>query len=657
MPSFLIADAAPHGGIGTLVALILFIVASGFIGVLANRATREGSFLKGFFLGNRGLGAWALALTATVQSGGTFMGFPSLVYTHGWIVALWIGSYMVVPITGFGIIGKRLAQLSRRLGAITIPDFFRERFGSSALGLIASLAILFYMSFMMVAQFKAGALVMKLSWPGSGSLALSEDFSNLELKAEHRTRLAKAKIPEAVLTKLEALEGQKFTDKNQLAEKLKEVLSEDELKTYKVKIISEASPIDWLYFAGLAVFTLTVVGYTMAGGFLAAVWTDLFQSVMMFIGVMLLLFLSLYRIGNYEAPAKVSTTAGVVSPAETVANGDAVKAKPSSGGFHPIRSLEKASIQAVENTGPGYIYGPGYDPNGTGRAFLPLSLAISFFVLWVFSGLSSPAGMVRIMACDSTQTLRRSIFLLSIYNCCIYIPLIMIVICGRTFYPNLGTSSDEIVPRMALAMTTDLPISSFWAGLILAAPFGAIMATVSSYLVVISSGLVRDVYQRFINPHATEHQLRLMSYLAMIVVGLIAVASNIKPVNYLQALVVFSSTGTACTFLIPALMSAYWRRASVPGVLAAMVTGAGTALFLYVMGFVPMIPESLGLSENGLIGQVTDFRPYYLFGFDPIVWGLGVSAIAGVGVSLMTRPPNAELISKLFDAQPAVVKS
>ena len=139
--------------------------------------------MKGFFLGNRGLGAWALALTATVQSGGTFMGFPSLVYTHGWIVALWIGGYMVVPITGFGVLGKRLAQLSRKTGAITVPDMFRARFNSPALGLTASLFIMFYMSFMMVAQFKAGALVMKLAWPSSGTLALSEDAAAFRLTA------------------------------------------------------------------------------------------------------------------------------------------------------------------------------------------------------------------------------------------------------------------------------------------------------------------------------------------------------------------------------------------------------------------------------------------------------------------------------------------
>src|SRR5579872_2170070 len=90
----------PDVGYGTLAALVIFIVASMWIGMLANRAMQSGTFMQGFFLGNRGLGAWALALTATVQSGGTFMGFPSLVYTHGWIVALWIAGYMVVPITG-----------------------------------------------------------------------------------------------------------------------------------------------------------------------------------------------------------------------------------------------------------------------------------------------------------------------------------------------------------------------------------------------------------------------------------------------------------------------------------------------------------------------------------------------------------------------------
>ena len=130
------ADLSP--GLGAIAALLVFIVASVGLGVLAQRVVRRGEFLKGYFLGNRSLGSWALALTATVQSGGTFMGFPSLVYSHGWAVALWISGYMVCPIAAFGVIGKRVAQLSRRTSAITVPDLLRERFASPAAGLASS---------------------------------------------------------------------------------------------------------------------------------------------------------------------------------------------------------------------------------------------------------------------------------------------------------------------------------------------------------------------------------------------------------------------------------------------------------------------------------------------------------------------------------------
>src|SRR5436190_3328582 len=123
-------------GWGEFAALVAVIGASAWIGWLAQRVVERGSFVRGFFLGNRGLGVWAMALTATVQSGGTFMGVPSLIYSHGWIVALWIGSYMIVPLTGFAVLGKRLAQISRRCQAITVPDLFRGRFDNQTVGLI-----------------------------------------------------------------------------------------------------------------------------------------------------------------------------------------------------------------------------------------------------------------------------------------------------------------------------------------------------------------------------------------------------------------------------------------------------------------------------------------------------------------------------------------
>jgi len=602
------ASDKPSVGYGTLAALVLFILASMWIGLLANKAMASSGFAKGFFLGNRGLGAWALALTATVQSGGTFMGFPSLVYTHGWAVALWICGYMVVPITGFGVLGKRLAQLSRKTGAITVPDLFRARFQSPALGLTASLLIMFYMSFMMVAQFKAGALVMKLAWPSSGSLKLSEEAAAYHFNKDSLRTLNASGVPASVTDKLTSLADDSFESEAALKARLAELLSSEDVKSYGGKIVEIAQPTDWLYLIGLVVFTLTVVGYTLLGGFLAAVWTDLFQSIMMLIGVMILLVLALKMAGGTEA----------------------------------------ATLTAVEKTGPGFVFGPGYDPKGTGREYMPLGLAFSFFWVWVFAGVGSPAGMVRIMAGKSTEVIRKSIYLLSGYNALIYMPLVMICICGRAIIPDLD-KSDEIIPRVALITTQSLPGGSFIAGLILAAPFGAVMATVSSYLVVIASGLVRDVYQRFINPQAGTHELRRLSYLAMIGIGAIGILANIKPVAYLQAIVVFSGTGAAATFCVPALMLAYWRRATVPGMLAGMFAGAGTMVVLYGLGFL----EAFGMAVLPLqnIGPVTTFHPYYLFEIDPLLWGLAASLVAGVSVSLVTNAPEAEVVSRLFDAE------
>lgn len=91
---------------------------------------------------------------------------------------------------------------------------------------------------------------------------------------------------------------------------------------------------------------------------------------------------------------------------------------------------------------------------------------------------------------------------------------------------------------------------------------------------------MRDVYQRFIHADATDREIRWLTYGVIISVGAIAVAANLRPPKYLQALVVFSGTGQAAAFVTPILMVAFWRRATVPGVMAAMLTGAGTVLGL-----------------------------------------------------------------------------
>jgi SSS family solute:Na+ symporter/sodium/pantothenate symporter len=528
-------------GIGVILALLAVMAVSVWLGALAHRTVERGSFLKGFFLGNRGLGVWALALTATVQSGGTFVGFPSFVYQHGWIYALWIAGYMVVPITGFAILGKRMAQLSRRTGAITVPDMLRERFASPAVGLVSSLLIIVFMTSMLIAQFKAGALVIKHAWPS--------DLVSLQ--------------------------------------------------------VGNIAGVDSQYYLGLGVFAATVVGYTLIGGFMASVWTDLFQSVLMVFGVVILAALAI----------------------------------PAAGG------LEHATMTAVERTGPLYAFGPGYSPSpvdGAAELGVTLPVAFSFFVLWVFTGVGSPASLVRLMASDSSETIRKSIIVLSLYNMLIYLPLIAIAVCAHSFLP-LSVKSDEMIPSVAVLLTRDLPAGSFIGGLILAAPFGAIMATVSTYLVVISSGLVRDVYQRFFAPNATERSLRWATYLFTTAIGLLAVVANIRPVGYLQSIVVFSTSGSGAALLVPAVLAAYSRRASAAAIVTSMLAGSLTVLALFYETFANAFAAAISGSTREI-----SVEPYRLLGVEPVIWGIVASAIAAGVVMLATRPPGDEHVERLF---------
>ena len=584
--------SSTNPGYSVLFALLLFIAASVWLGTLAQKAMEKKEFLKGFFLGNRGLGAWALALTATVQSGGTFMGFPSLVYSHGWIVLLWIGSYMVVPLMGFAVVGKRLAQLSRLTDSFTVPDLLRERFGDARVGLVSSIMIITFMSFTMFAQFKAGATIMKHAWPGSGVLALSEDFDA------------------APAGKVEG-------------------------KAEGISAKPASKPIDRKYYVGLIVFTVTVVGYTLIGGFLASVWTDLFQSVMMVIGVMILVCLAV----------------------------------PMAGG------LEQSTRTAIVHTSSDIAFGPGYSTDG--RQFLTPGLALSMFFIWVFGGFVSPASMVRVMAAQSTEVMRKSICLLSLYNCLIYIPLVMTCIAARTMLPHLD-KPDEVIPRMSMLVTEGIPFGPFISGLILAAPFGAIMASVSCFILVISSGLVQDIYVRFLHPTATEAQVRRATNVSMIGVGLLAVIANLDPPKYLQALVVVSSSGGGAAFTVPVLMACYWRRTTASGMLAGMLVGFCCYFGLSSAGWLQnwavsvlegalaqsvtetLKPDSMvdfaksvieTLGPDPKIGVPGLFRPYYVLGIDPIVWSLLVSAVAGIGVSLLTKPPTDERVSRFFDVQ------
>ena len=115
--------------------------------------------MKEYFIGNRALGGFVLAMTtiATYGSVSSFVGGPGQAWLVGWG---WV--YMaVVQVTAlvllYGILGKKMALVSRKLDAVTVIDVIRARYSSNALANVSAVVVVLFFAATMVAQFVGGA--------------------------------------------------------------------------------------------------------------------------------------------------------------------------------------------------------------------------------------------------------------------------------------------------------------------------------------------------------------------------------------------------------------------------------------------------------------------------------------------------------------------
>lgn len=144
-----------------LVPLVLFLILALVVSLVVRRRTHVagGGFVKEYFIGNRALGGFVLAMTtiATYGSVSSFVGGPGQAWLVGWG---WV--YMaVVQVTAlvllYGILGKKMALVSRKLDAVTVIDVIRARYSSNALANVSAVVVVLFFAATMVAQFVGGA--------------------------------------------------------------------------------------------------------------------------------------------------------------------------------------------------------------------------------------------------------------------------------------------------------------------------------------------------------------------------------------------------------------------------------------------------------------------------------------------------------------------
>ncbi len=309
------------------------------------------------------------------------------------------------------------------------------------------------------------------------------------------------------------------------------------------------------YRAAVVIGGSIIILYTFLGGFLAVCWTDLFQGSLMVVAL-------------------------VVVPA--LAYGRA-------GGIDGIREGMKLKDIAQSALPPG------------GVAAL---LAIVSSTAWGLGYFGQPHILVRFMSAKSLAKLSRSMVIAIVWVFVSLTGAVLIGLIGIGLFRTIPGGDPEKVFIYMIAEVTHPWIG----GVMLAAVLSAIMSTIDSQLLVSSSALTEDFYQKVIKRDATEREVVLVGRTCVIIISIIALilALGVETETILE-IVAYAWGGFGAAFGPLVLFALYSRRTTWQAALAGMVVGTVTLVVWKQVGLGDRLYELVpGFVANCLAILVTN---------------------------------------------------
>jgi sodium/proline symporter len=168
-------------------------------------------------------------------------------------------------------------------------------------------------------------------------------------------------------------------------------------------------------------------------------------------------------------------------------------------------------------------------------------------------------------------------------------------------------------PELAIFELARILLPSAVTGIVMAAIMAAIMSTADSLLLQTGSIASRDLYERFINPKASERQMVWVSRGLVLVIGAVGYFVALAEPPAVAFVVLFATSVLGSAFAPAFVCAVWWRKANTPGAIASMVAGATTAIAW----------ETFALAEATTLA--------------PMSAGIAASTVAIVVVSLATQ--------------------
>lgn len=339
------------------------------------------------------------------------------------------------------------------------------------------------------------------------------------------------------------------------------------------------------YMTAMIISAVVIVGYTAAGGFLAASITDFIQSIIMTVAIFAVLFF---------ATAKAGGIGAVMDNAKSLA------------GYLSFTS------SYVPETGASTPYN-----------FLHIITTVS----WGLGYFGMPHILLRFMAIDDEKNLKLSRRVASVWVVIAMAVAVGIGLSGKALsaagvIESLSNADTEtVIISIAQLLATYGIAPALLAGLVLSGILASTMSTADSQLLAASSSVSQNILQEKLNLKLTEKQSMLAARLTVVGIAILGVFIARDPESSIFGIVSFAWAGFGAGFGPLVICSLFWKRTTLPGAISGMVAG-GVMVFVWKYLIKPI---------GGVFG-VYELLPAFI-----------VSIAVIVIVSLLTKAPSKEI--------------
>ena len=129
--------------------VIMALFALSMVGIAIYTRSRSQSVNDFLLAGKKGLNGWmtAFAYGTTYFSAVIFVGYAGKFGSSFGLASVWIGigNAIIGTLIAWLVLAKRTKNMTRRLSAKTMPEFFEKRYGSSKLKIVSAIVIFIFL--------------------------------------------------------------------------------------------------------------------------------------------------------------------------------------------------------------------------------------------------------------------------------------------------------------------------------------------------------------------------------------------------------------------------------------------------------------------------------------------------------------------------------